>query len=273
MLMYGKAVYDIAKKYRGNDFVAMPRGAYTGTAEYSVNWGGDIGGTQEGLRASIVAIQRSAVMGYSNWGADTCGYSGQLLEQETCSRWLAFSAFNPIMEIGPTKDVGFWNTPREPKYDAQLIAMWRMYARIHEKLIDYGYQHAVEANKTGMPIVRPLFFADPKSKEAWENWWTFQYGKDIVVSPVWEKGVREQKVYLPKGEKWRDAWDGKIYAGGQTITVKSDVYHLPIFIRFGSKIDLGDLNKEWQESFAIAQKKPDLKPLDAEVKNWFEKNK
>ncbi|HRH41107.1 MAG TPA: glycoside hydrolase family 31 protein, partial [Pyrinomonadaceae bacterium] len=80
MKMYVKAVYDIAKKHRGDDFVAMPRGAYTGTAQYSVNWGGDIGGTQEGLRASIIAVQRSAVMGYSNWGSDTCGYNQQLME-------------------------------------------------------------------------------------------------------------------------------------------------------------------------------------------------
>src|SRR5215203_2775108 len=93
MKMYVKAVYDIAKKYRGDDFVAMPRGADTGTAQYSVNWGGDIGGNQEGLRASIIAVQRAAVMGYSNWGSDTCGYNQQLMETETCGRWLAFSAF------------------------------------------------------------------------------------------------------------------------------------------------------------------------------------
>ena len=270
MLMYTKAVYDIAKKHRGDDFVSMPRGAYTGTAQYSVNWGGDVGGTQEGLRASIIAMQRSAVMGYSNWGADTCGYNQQLMETEVCGRWLAFSAFNPIMEIGPTRNVAFWNLPREPKYDATLIALWRMYARLHERLIDYGYEHAREANKTGMPIVRPLFMVDAQSKAAWENWWTFLYGNDILVSPIWEKDKRTQDVYLPKGEKWRDAWDGKIYDGGQTLTVKAELHQIPIFVRVGSKVNLGDLNKEWQESSEIAQKKPDLKALDAEVKAWFE---
>ncbi|MEP6903759.1 MAG: TIM-barrel domain-containing protein [Actinomycetota bacterium] len=273
MKMYVKAVYDIAKKYRGDDFVAMPRGAYTGSAAYSVNWGGDIGGTQEGLRASIIAVQRSAVMGYSNWGSDTCGYNQQLMEQETCGRWLAFSAFTPIMEIGPTKNVAFWNFPREPKYDATLIALWRMYARIHEKLIDYGFEAAKEANKTGMPIVRPLFMVDPSSKAAWKNWWTYLYGKDLLVSPIWEKNKREQEVYLPKGEKWRDAWSDKIYDGGQTIKVKAELHQLPIFIRVGSKINLGDLNKEWKESWEIVQKKPDLKALETEVKIWFEKNK
>ncbi|MFT3746537.1 MAG: glycoside hydrolase family 31 protein [Pyrinomonadaceae bacterium] len=274
--MYVKAVYDVAKKYRGNDFVLMPRAAYTGTAQYAANWGGDIGGTQEGLRASIIAMQRSAVMGYSNWGADTCGYNQQLMETEVCSRWLAFSAFNPIMEVGPTRNVAFWNIVRgergqatTPEYDATLIATWRMYARLHERLIDYGHAHALEANKTGMPIVRPLFLADPKAKDAWENWWTFMYGKDILVSAVWEKGVREVAVYLPSGSKWKDAWDGKTYTGGQTIKVSAEMHKLPIFTRVGSKVMLGDLNKEWKESSDIAQKRPDLRALEKEVKDWF----
>jgi alpha-glucosidase (family GH31 glycosyl hydrolase) len=79
--MYVKAVYEIAQKYRGNDFALMPRAAYTGSSRYSVFWGGDIGGTQEGLGASIIAVQRSAVMGYPNWRSDICGYNQQLLEQ------------------------------------------------------------------------------------------------------------------------------------------------------------------------------------------------
>ena len=144
-------------------------------------------------------------MGYSNWGSDACGYNQQLLEQEVCGRWLAFSAFTPIMEVGPTRNVGFWNLPREPRYDAQLIAIWRLYARLHQRLIDYSYRHAQEASKTGLPIIRPLFLVDPKARQAWTNWWTYLYGRDILVSPLWEKGRRTQEVYLPSGDRWRDA--------------------------------------------------------------------
>jgi alpha-glucosidase (family GH31 glycosyl hydrolase) len=272
--MYVKAVYDVAKRYRGNDFFLMPRAAYTGTSPYSVYWGGDIGGTQEGLRASIIAVQRSAVMGYPNWGSDICGYNQQLLEQEVCGRWLAFGALNPIMEVGPTRNVAFWNLPREPKYDAQLIAIWRLYARLHTRLTDYNYLQAQEANRTGMPIVRPLFLVDPKSDSAWSNWWTYLYGPDLLVSPVWEKGKRTQEVYLPKDWKWRDAWDPqKIYNGGQTITVAAEPHQLPLFIREGAKLNIGDLNQEWKESLAVAEKRPDLKMLDAELKKWFESHR
>lgn len=271
--MYVKATYDIAAKYRGQDFALMPRAAYTGSSPYGVFWGGDVGGAQEGLRASIIALQRSAVMGYPNWGADTCGYGKSPLEQEVCARWLAFSCFNPIMEVGPTRNVAFWNLPREPKYDATLIAIWRLYARLHQRLVDYSYAHGREAAETGLPIVRPLFLVDPKAPQAWANWWTFLYGRDLLVSPLWEKNKREQEVYLPSGAQWRDAWHPEqTYAGGQALKVKAELHQIPIFIRVGANLELGDLNAEWAEARQIAQTPPDLKPLDAAVKSWFEQN-
>jgi alpha-glucosidase (family GH31 glycosyl hydrolase) len=271
--MYVKAAYDIAQKHRGLDFFLMPRAAYTGSSPYAVFWGGDISGTQEGLRASIIAAQRAAVMGYPNWGSDTCGYGAPSpMEQEVCGRWLAFSCFTPIMEVGPTRNVGFWNLPRTPSYDAELIAIWRLYARLHQRLANYSYSQAQEARRTGMPIIRPLFLVDPATAQSWTHWQTYLYGPDLVVSPIWEKGRREQEIYLPKGRQWRDAWNPeKIYRGGQTITVHAELHQIPLFIRVGSKIKLGDLNQEYRESRTIAERKPDLKPLDAEVKTWFEK--
>ena len=273
-VMYLQAAYDVAKEHRGNDFVCMPRAAYTGSSPLGVFWGGDVGGVPEGLRASIIGVQRAAVMGYPNWGSDICGYGRATLEQELCMRWLAFGCFTPIMEVGPTKNVAFWNLPREPKYDTNVIAAWRLYARLHQRLVNYSYAHAVEASKTGMPIVRPLFLVDPKAPQAWENWWTYQYGRDLVVSPVWKTGQRTQEIYLPSGEQWRDAWNPeKIYPGGRTITMNVEVHQIPIFIRVGSNVELGDLKQEWQESLVIAAKRPDLKSLEREVNAWFERNK
>lgn len=272
--MYVKATYEIAAKYRGQDFALMPRAAYTGSSPYGVFWGGDVGGAQEGLRASIIALQRSAVLGYPNWGADTCGYGKSPLEQEVCARWLAFSCFNPIMEVGPTRNLAFWNLPREPKYDATLIAIWRLYARLHQRLVDYSYAHGKAATETGLPIVRPLFLVDPKAPQAWANWWSFLYGSDILVSPIWEKNKREQEVYLPAGSQWRDAWHPELtHAGGQTLKVKTELHQIPIFVRVGASVELGDLNQEWSESLRLAQTPPDLKPLDAAVKSWFERDR
>jgi alpha-glucosidase (family GH31 glycosyl hydrolase) len=196
------------------------------------------------------------------------------MEQEVCARWLAFSCFCPIMEVGPTRDKGFWNVPRGAhiEYDADLIAIWRVYARLHHRLMDYSYKHGQIAHNTGMPIVRPLFLVEPQSPQAWSNWWTYQYGEDILVSPIWKKNKREQDVYLPAGHQWQDAWHGTVYDGGQTITVKAELHQIPLFVRIGANLDLGDLNLEYQEARAIADTRPDLKTLEAEVKAWFTEN-
>jgi alpha-glucosidase (family GH31 glycosyl hydrolase) len=192
------------------------------------------------------------------------------MEQEVCARWLAFSAFTPIMEVGPTRNVGFWDLPREPRYDEVLIATWRLYARLHHRLMDYGYRYVREAATTGMPIVRPLFLVDPKAPQAWTDWSTYLYGPDIVVSPVWEKGRREAAVYLPSGGRWRDAWrKDQVYDGGRMVTVPADVYQIPLFVRESNGLDLGDLNDEYKEALAAARQRPDLKALDAEVAAWF----
>ena len=263
-VMFIKAAYEAAKKSRGDDFLLMPRGAYTGSSRYGAFWGGDIGGTQEGLRASIVAVQRAAVMGYPFWGSDTCGYNQQLMEQEVCARWLAFSAFTPIMEVGPTRNLAFWSLPRDPAYDEVLIAAWRLYARLHERLIDYGSRFVKEATATGMPVVRPLFLVEPAAPQAWTDWTTYLYGTDILVSPIWEKGRREAAVYLPSGSRWRDAWrKDTVYDGGRSVTVAADVHQIPLFVREGSGLDLGDLNREWEDAQAAAKQRPNLKTLDA----------
>jgi alpha-glucosidase (family GH31 glycosyl hydrolase) len=267
--MYVKATYDVAREYRGDDFFAMPRAAYTGSSAYGIFWGGDVGGTEYGLRAEIIGVQRAAVMGYPNWGSDTGGYSGQSMETEVVGRWLGFSCFTPIMEVGPTRNVAFWNYHYPARYDADLIAIWRLYARLHARLADYSFAQAKIAHETGMPIVRPLFLVEPAAPAAWSNWWTYLYGPDILVSPVWKRNQREQEIYLPANAKWRDAWTGKIVDGGQTITVKSELYQLPIYVRVSSKVELGDLQKEWADSVAIANTRPDLKALDAEVRQWF----
>ncbi|MFA5292844.1 MAG: TIM-barrel domain-containing protein [Phycisphaerae bacterium] len=267
-VMYTKATHDICKEICGNDFVAMPRAGYTNSSRYAVFWGGDIGaGTKdkktvpEALRAAIIALQKSAIIGFPIWGSDTGGYT-KISDHEVTARWLGFSCFCPIMEVGPMEDKGLWDLIEEPHYDKQLIAIWRLYSKIHEELADYSFRLAKAAARKGMPMARPLFLAYPDQPQAWNDWQTYMYGPDILVSAIWEKGKTQHTLYLPAGEKWVDAWDkNKIYTGGQSITVDAPLYKMPIFIRQGSAINMGDLNALYKESLKIAAKKPNLKKL------------
>jgi alpha-D-xyloside xylohydrolase len=262
-ILYVKAANESCRKIRGDDFVLIPRAGYSGSSKYSGFWGGDIGSLPEGLRAAIIAVQRNAINGFPVWGSDIGGYWQGDLDREVLARWLAFGCFTPIMEVGPTEDRAPWDMKGEPHYDTTLIAIWRLYAKIHAELADYSYGLVQEAHATGMPPIRPLFLIYPEEKEAWKEWQSFLYGPDILVYAIWQKGTHRVRVYLPKGEKWRDAWDStRTYHGGQTIEVETPWYKIPLFIRQGSGLELGDLNRLFTESLNLAENKPDLQELE-----------
>lgn len=266
-VMYVKTFNESCVKIKGDDFMLFPRAGYTGSSKYSGFWGGDIGSEPESLRAAIIAVQRCAVIGYPIWGSDIGGYWQGDLDREVFARWLAFGCFTPIMEVGPTEDLAPWSMDSEPHYDAQLIAIWRLYAKIHDSLSEYTHELAEESHDNGMPIVRPLFLEAPAEPEAWEDWQTFLYGPDILVSAIWEKGMGAQRCYLPGGSKWINAWNpSEVYQGGDYVTIDTPLERIPIFIREGADVNLGDLPSLYEESLELAGKVPDLKERQKTVR-------
>lgn len=264
-VLYAQTVYESSRKIHGDDFALLTRAGYTGSSQYTSFWGGDIGSPQEGLRAGIVALLRSSVIGFPVWGSDIGGYWQGDLDREVFARWLAFGCFNPIMEVGPTEDVGPWNMNSEPSYDKELIAIWRLYAKIHSKLAGYSHDMAQKAHDTGMPIARPLFLEFPDQQESWDDWQTFMYGDDLLVSAIWEKGKEVHEVYLPEGERWINAWDPeeKMYEGGTVVEMETPMHMIPIFVREGADVHLGNLQKLYKESLDLASEKPDLAELES----------
>ena len=256
MRLYAKAAYEICKEVRGDDFMLLPRAGYTGSACYACFWAGDTNGTSWGLRSAIIGGLKASVMGYPIWGSDTGGYKNT--GKVTGCRWLAFSCFCPIMEVGPTNNKGPW------EIDDTLTAVWRMYAILHDNLMEYTYQCAKEAHDTGMPVMRPLFLVYPDQTQAWDDWQTYLYGPDILVSAIWQDDdTVTQKVYLPKGEQWVDAWDTtKVLDGGQTVEVACPIYKIPIYIRKTSEVKLGDLKALWAESVKVVKNKPTMAELE-----------
>ncbi len=244
---YVKATYDAVKPIWGDDFILFPRAQYTGSACYGGMWAGDTGNPPEGLRSVIIGMQRCAVMGYPLWCSDTGGYPKKL-QREVTLRWLGFSCFSPLMEVGPTNNCGFWGMNYELSFDRELLGAWRFYAKLRMSLVDYLYHYAHVAHNTGMPIARPLFFEYPSQKESWKEWTTYKLGDDLLVSAIWEKGKKRQRVYLPSGEKWINLWTNEEYKGGKYVEVEANVHQIPVFLRKGSALQLPDLNSLYEES-------------------------
>lgn len=262
-LLYLEAVYEKAQEIHGDDFLLFPRAGYSGSSRYGMFWGGDIASSPEALRCAIIAAQRSAIIGFPLWGSDIGGYWQHPMNRETIARWLAFGCFNPLMEVGPLENRAPWDMPASPRYDTALIATWRLYAKLHTELQDYSYQLAREARETGMPPIRPLFLEHSEQEQAWTDWQTFMYGPDILISAIWQLGKTNHRCYLPSGNTWIDAWDPEtVYEGGQFVEIETPFHKIPVFIREGSSLSLGDLNALYQESLDIASVRPDLRELE-----------
>ena len=107
------------------------------------------------------------------------------------------------------------------------------------------------------------------------TWEQMHLAYEHGVNQIWIVNVGDIKPLEFPIEFFLDyAWNpDKIYPGGQTFTVSAAPYQIPLFVRVGSSINLGNLNQEWQESVTIAQKNPDLKTLEAGVNDWFVKNR
>jgi len=274
---YAKAAHDAFVEAGVKEFIVMPRAAWQGSQKYSTPWGGDSGLSEWGLRSAIIGAQRSAALNFPIWGSDTCGYGGAI-DREVCARWLAFSAFTPIMEVGPTGNYAFWSMPKEGEkpvidekgyhyettYDSELLAIYRLYADIHHRLIDYSYSQAKAAHETGQMFIRPMIFMHPDKPEYLDFYEQYYYGPDVIVHPVWRKSQTSATVILPEGE-WIDAWTGLSVSSG-AISVQTPLYRMPIYIRKGGTADLGDLAALWETAQSVTAIKPDLAVLAETLK-------
>ena len=241
--LQAKIHHDALASAFGDDFLLVSRPAYSGTQHWSTFWGGDIpgsesfgsgAGTDLGLRSAIISQQRAAFMGIPIWGSDTGGYY-EFKDREVFARWIEFSAFSGFMEIGGHGTHAPWDMDTTPAYDTEMIDIYRRYTRLRVTLQPYIVAAAAEAS-SGLPIVRPMPFADRKDPKLGDLWDQYLFGPDLLVAPVWKVGQRSRTVYLPRG-KWRSYWDAsKVFTGRRTVTVDVPLDTIPVFVRAGADV-------------------------------------
>ena len=249
--LFAQVHYDAFAQRLGGDFLHYLRAGYAGSQRYAVFWGGDITGkdqfgigasTDLGLRSALLGLNHVAFMGFPFWGTDTGGYY-EFGDRVVFARWLEFSALCPIMEIGGGGAHAPWKMPTEPKYDAEMIGIYRRYVTLHHELIPLIYSLALDAGESGRALARPLVFDfadDPNVGDLWDE---FLFGRDLLVAPVWKSGVRSRDVYFPRGV-WIDVVDpSKRVTGPAHTTVEAGLDHLPLFARAGAILPL-DVNSD-----------------------------
>jgi alpha-glucosidase (family GH31 glycosyl hydrolase) len=162
------------------------------------------------------------------------------------------AAFCPIMQFHsefnhhrePCNDRTPWNIERQTG-DTRVISIFRKFANIRTLLIPYLENEALEAIKSGRPLMAGLFFDFAQDQEIWKAPYQYLLGRYLLVAPVVEPGVTTWKVYLPEGI-WIDFWSKSKFNGKNWIDFEVPIDCIPIFIKIGAPKWI--LNQLWGDS-------------------------
>ncbi|HEY8900806.1 MAG TPA: TIM-barrel domain-containing protein [Chthoniobacterales bacterium] len=238
----------------------LQRNGYLGVARYGGwIWSGDVESRWRALAAQVpVGINHSlSVSPY--WGTDTGGFhptpefTGELFV-----RWFQFSAFCPSFRSHgrawqlrlpwgwSTENPGPLEGARPPPPgelpNAQVEPICRQYLELRYRLLPYTYALARQVRDTGLPLMRALWLHYPDDATAAARGDEYLWGRDLLVSPVVERGATERRVYLPAGI-WYDWWTGERIEGGREIVRPVDLATLPLYVRAGAIIPLDPLRQ------------------------------
>lgn len=168
-------------------------------------------------------------------GSETYTEGGQTrtthkLPDDLYARWVQFGAFQPIDRLHSN------HSDRLPwQYGTAARQSADKFLNLRENLLPYTYTLAEEANRTGVPIVRPTYLEYPDEPQAYAAANSeYFYGSDVLVAPVTTPGASATtSVWFPPGQ-WTDYFTGETYAGGVTREVSTDLNSMPVFIKAGS---------------------------------------
>lgn len=172
----------------------LTRSNFLGGQRFAATWTGDNASWESHMTMSVPMILTLGLSGQPFSGADVGGF---LFNPDTdlFGRWMALGAFYPFSRghaCAGTINKEPWAFGQKVE-DVSRMALERRYV-----LLPYYYTLLHEASETGMPIMRPVFFADPKDTLLRAEEQAFLIGENLLVVPEWAKNPA-----LPKGI-WRN---------------------------------------------------------------------
>jgi alpha-glucosidase/alpha-D-xyloside xylohydrolase len=234
---------------------ALHRNGYAGAQRYGGwIWTGDPQSRWATLAAHVPVGLNHSLSLTPFWGSDIGGFvPTKELTGELYVRWFQFAAFNPLFRAhGRTWKLRLpwgWNTgefgPVEAKavpdkselHNSEVESICRKYLELRYRLLPYNYTLIRAACDTGMPPMRALWLHYPGDAEAVKLGDEYLWGRDFLVAPVVDKGLKTRRLYLPAGT-WYDWWTGAKSDGQRWLDRPVDLATLPLFVRAGAIIPL-----------------------------------
>ena len=237
---YVDAYHSFVRDATGGDGLTFSRAGYVGAQRSPAHWAGDENSTWSGYRASILAGLTAGLAGVSIWGFDIGGFSGDVPTVELYLRSTQAACFSPIMQFHSELHQATENRDRTPwniaerHGDRRALDVYRAYARLRTRLMQYLAEEAEALATAGLPLMRMPALAYPEDHERLaKDPYAYLFGRDLLVCPVVEKGASARVVNLPEGE-WVDLWSGARLRGGQSVLVPAPLETIPVFVRADS---------------------------------------
>ncbi|WP_426661045.1 TIM-barrel domain-containing protein [Rhodanobacter aciditrophus] len=229
-----RATFDGQRAHSGQRVWSINRDFWLGAQRYAYGlWSGDIPTGWASMAGQRARMLSAIDVGEMQWGMDGGGFHGHPSD-ENYARWIEFGAFTPIFRVH-----GELDEKRQPwRYGPVAEAAATRAIRLRYALMPYIYSYQHRASTQGVGLVQPLSFAWPHDATARNDVDAWLFGDWMLVSPVVEQGQTSKRIYLPAGT-WTDWASGKVYPGGQTITVATDAKtwrDIPLFVRAGAII-------------------------------------
>lgn len=220
------------------DWVVFSRSGWTGDQrEQQIVWIGDQEADfepEDGLPTVVPAMLNLGLSATPLVTHDIAGYSGGPSTKELYLRWTELGAFTTFMRTHEGLNaLSNWNW----NSDAETIAHFRRFARVHEALAPTFEALAREASETSIPPLRHLALVFPDDVESRAVSDQFMIGDDLLVAPVVHEGETAREVHLPPGT-WFHVWTGTMYAGGQTVRIDAPLGSPPVFSLDADRPDL-----------------------------------
>lgn len=210
-----------------------------GGHRYAIQFSGDTITGFDMLKFQVAFTATAGNMGAFFWSHDIGGHKGTDNE-EIFTRWVQFGATTTTLRPHVTAS----DIDRRPwLYSKSAERSMRESYHLRSQIFPYLYSTVATAHRETLPINRPMYIEYANSPEAYENPQQYLLGSDILVAPVTSAGeglqkVASQRVWFPGGDDWYDIFTGTRYEGNQTLQVKKDLSHFPIYARAGRPIPM-----------------------------------
>ncbi|MDE6713688.1 MAG: alpha-xylosidase [Lachnospiraceae bacterium] len=231
--LYNKTVYEIVKKKKGEkEAILFARSATAGCQKFPVHWGGDCWSDYESMEQSLRGGLSLTSSGFGFWSHDIGGFESTSTA-DVYKRWCAFGLLSTHSRLHGS------HSYRVPwLYDEEAVEVVRRFTKLKASLMPYLYRNAVETSLTGVPMMRSMALEYPEDKNCAYLATQYFLGDSLLVAPIFnEKSMAEY--YLPEGT-WTSFLTGEIREGGKWYREVMDYMTIPLYVKAGSIIAVGD---------------------------------